>query len=285
MNSVAAIARTDIADAIHSRTLWGTTGLMTALVAISWLSLSTELVEQVDTPLLTAIDSFGLWVPLVAIVLGYEAVIGERESGRIRFLLGLPSTRRELIIGKYLSRVSVLVTALVASLGVLAVLVFVRVDEIPLVPLLSAVILLVLYGLAWIGMAVGVSSIVSSKTRAVAVVVGLYALFGPLWGQIVLPACVRFGELVTGTTQSINLTGRLTYADEPTWFLYVARLSPLEAFDAARYYIRDLLEIALVGGQTTAAHGPNLFGLAVLLCWAIAPVALGVWFFDRVDLE
>ncbi|ELZ04873.1 ABC transporter permease subunit [Natrialba asiatica] len=284
MNSVTAIARTDIADAIHSRTLWGATGLMTVLVAISWVGLSANLVEQADTPLLTAIDSFGLWVPLVAIVLGYEAVIGERESGRIRFHLGLPSTRRELIVGKYLSRVSVLVTALVVSTGVLVVLVFVRVDEIPLVPLLSAVILLALYGLAWIGMAVGVSSVVSSKTRAVAAVVGLYALFGPLWGQIVLPACTRFVQLLTGTTQSVDFA-RLTYADGPTWFLYVARLSPLEAFDAARYYIRDLLEIALMGGRTTAAHGPNLFGLAVLLCWAIVPVALGVWFFDRVDLE
>ena len=41
-------------------------------------------------------------VPLIALMLGYDAIVGERERGSLELLLSMPITRFELLLGKYL---------------------------------------------------------------------------------------------------------------------------------------------------------------------------------------
>ena len=52
-------------------------------------------------------------LPIVALVATYMAIAGERESGGVKFLLGLPNSRRDVFLGKLASRLGV-VTAGVA---------------------------------------------------------------------------------------------------------------------------------------------------------------------------
>ena len=51
-------------------------------------------------------------VPLIALILGYDAIIGERERGSLDLLLSLPITRLELLLGKYLGLALALAAAL-----------------------------------------------------------------------------------------------------------------------------------------------------------------------------
>jgi drug/metabolite transporter (DMT)-like permease len=41
-------------------------------------------------------------IPLIALLLGFDAIVGERERGSLDLLLALPITRLELLLGKYL---------------------------------------------------------------------------------------------------------------------------------------------------------------------------------------
>ena len=41
-------------------------------------------------------------IPLIALLLGFDAIVGERERGSLDLLLSLPITRLELLLGKYL---------------------------------------------------------------------------------------------------------------------------------------------------------------------------------------
>ena len=41
-------------------------------------------------------------IPLIALMLGYDAIVGERERGSLDLLLSLPITRLELLLGKFL---------------------------------------------------------------------------------------------------------------------------------------------------------------------------------------
>ena len=43
-------------------------------------------------------------LPLVGVLLGYGAVVSERESGAIRLSLSLPHSRRDLLVGTVVSR-------------------------------------------------------------------------------------------------------------------------------------------------------------------------------------
>ena len=41
-------------------------------------------------------------IPLIALLLGFDAIVGERERGSLDLLLALPITRLELLLCKYL---------------------------------------------------------------------------------------------------------------------------------------------------------------------------------------
>lgn len=58
-----------------------------------------------------------LLVPLVALVLGHDAIVGERERNTLGLLLSLPVGRFELLVAKYLGRLLALVAALGGGLA------------------------------------------------------------------------------------------------------------------------------------------------------------------------
>jgi Cu-processing system permease protein len=57
-------------------------------------------------------------IPLIALLLGFDAIVGERERGSLDLLLALPITRLELLLGKYLGLAAALtLSTLAASAG------------------------------------------------------------------------------------------------------------------------------------------------------------------------
>lgn len=45
----------------------------------------------------------------------YGAILHERNSGSIRFLLGLPNSRRDIVVGKFLGRSGTVAVPLVGK--------------------------------------------------------------------------------------------------------------------------------------------------------------------------
>ena len=56
-------------------------------------------------------------VPLIALLLGFDAIVGERERGSLDLLLAYPITRGELLLGKYLGLALALALAILARLA------------------------------------------------------------------------------------------------------------------------------------------------------------------------
>ncbi len=63
-----------------------------------------------------------LLVPLVALVLGHDAIVGERERNTLGLLLSLPVGRAEVVVAKYLGRLGALAAAVTLGIGVAVVL-------------------------------------------------------------------------------------------------------------------------------------------------------------------
>jgi len=61
-------------------------------------------------------------IPLIALLLGFDAIVGERERGSLDLLLSLPITRLELLLGKYLGLAAALALSTLAGFGMVAVL-------------------------------------------------------------------------------------------------------------------------------------------------------------------
>ncbi|SDK97796.1 ABC transporter permease [Natronorubrum texcoconense] len=282
--SAITVAKKDFADAARSRKLMGLTAVF-ALFTLggaflaSWAGdLFAELEGEGAESTLDLVFALqtpaGYLVPIIALVIGYAAIAGERESGSLKFLLGLPHTRRDVVIGKILGRsavvaVSILVGFLVGLIGL-----FVFVGSVSIVDYLLFTVVTILFGFVYVCIAVGLSSMTGSTTRAAAGAFGLIVFFWFIWSFLAM------GLLYL-------VEGSLWMDDHPDWYVSLLSLSPDAAYGSA---------IAAVFGEgqftIATAYGvenPPLlaepwFGFVVLAVWALVPLGIGLWQFGRADL-
>jgi ABC-2 type transport system permease protein len=267
------IARKDFLDSVRSRTLWA---LVVVFVAI--LGLIAYGAQTIDGAGLTQfIDftatGFTLFVPLVAIVLGYKAIVDERESGTIAIALSFPHDRRDMVVGKFLGRSAVLAIPILVGLLVASVLVVVLYDSFPVLEYLLFAVLNVVLGLAFLAMAVGLSMSTTSSRRVTAGAFGAYILLAVLWSEI-----INVFVVVLWRFQPDALV------NPPDWVPFLRLSSPVESYNRLVAALFD----SFVGSQFTGPDAPWVvdWWVAVLLLvgWVVVPLGVGYLQFQRVDL-
>ena len=280
MNSrMLTIAKKDFADSARSKLLWGTVLVLLVIVIPDFL---TDLDEK--QTIAEAIQFIPIvfvnYVAPVAMIAAYKAIVGERESGSLRVVLGLPATRRDFVFGKVIGRSAlVAVILLVVTIGV-GVATLATYGTLAVFPLAAVAGYIVLYGIAWTGLTVGISAAVSSRLKAITAVLGLFLFFGPFqfWNRLVVPL---FALAFTGSASMAGFHP-LKASTWPMWYQFVQRLNPMQNFTLGRYYFIQLIDPSI---PVTRSHAVNLFGLAMLLAWCLVPLAIGYWRFERADLS
>src|SRR6056297_2449982 len=111
---VVAIARKEFHTGIRSDALQIIFGLLlTATVLVFWASS-----RSADPTVLSAIGVLGLpfqlLIPVAVITLATGSIAGERATGSLKVLLGLPPSRTEVVVGTFLGATGVLVAGLSA---------------------------------------------------------------------------------------------------------------------------------------------------------------------------
>ena len=67
-------------------------------------------------------------VPLIALILGYDAIVGEKERGSLDLLLSMPITRLELLLGKFTGLSAALASSTLAGFGLVGLLLSYQID-------------------------------------------------------------------------------------------------------------------------------------------------------------
>lgn len=111
-----------------------------------------------------------LFVPLVALVLSHDAIVGERERNTLGLLLSLPVRRGEVVVAKFLGRGAALVAAVVLGLGT-ALAVSDASSAGALVALVGPTLRL---GLVFVAIGLFVSSCASRQASAASIVVAAW---------------------------------------------------------------------------------------------------------------
>jgi ABC-type transport system involved in multi-copper enzyme maturation permease subunit len=206
-------------------------------------------------------------VPLVGILLGYNAVVGERESGAIRLLLSLPTSRRELVLGLVASRAGLVAATTAAGALIAGVLVIYPFGELVLGRFLLFVLLVVVFGAVWTSLGIAISATVTTRRRALVFAVALFVLFVVLWD-----AAASALEL------GLNAAGLLD-GNFPPPLQFVVSLQPGTVFERAT---------AGFVVPSTSVDGPWFMGpwvaLVVLAAWVVSPLWLATRRFDQSDL-
>ena len=274
-----AVAKKDFRDASRSKGLWALTILFTLLV-VGIVYFVGEIAGASDPDFATLLGSFVgplfLLLPLAGTLVGYRSIVGERETGSVKLLLGLPHTRGEVLLGKLVGRSAVVTTAvligyLVGSIAFVALIgVFQPVDY------LLFVGMTVVLGVAYVAIAVGLSASSGSSSLVLAVAVGLVVVFTLLWETLsmtLLPYLL--GDQVLGLGE--------TLVGEISTFVFVA--SPRIAF------VQGLSFLLSLGGADPGMTGvtsrfwlEKWWGFVVLAFWIVVPVLVGYVRFTRTDL-
>ncbi|WP_227355496.1 ABC transporter permease [Haladaptatus salinisoli] len=294
--SLAVVARKDFEDAARSKMLWAITALFVLTTAGGMYALNFLFDEQSATGAVQWLSApASLVVPLAAIVVGYLAIAGERESGSIKILLGLPHTRRDVVLGKLVGRTGVVAVATVVAFAVGAVVLLVQYGSLPLVEFALLGLLTFFFAMVFVGIAIGFSAFTKTRSRAMAGAIGIFFLFQFLWSFV--PVAIYY--LLEGSIPN-------PFAEPlPAWYFLLQLLNPSNAYGAASGLFIDSAgtQSVVVGpsGETTTGAAPSLadlvqggtvpfyldewFSLVILAAWLVVPVAIGYWRFRDADLS
>lgn len=202
-------------------------------------------------------------IPLIALLLGFDAVVGERERGSLDLLLALPITRFELLLGKYLGLATALSLSTLAGFGVVAVLLYRQFNWAGLFHYGGFMISSVLLGLAFLSLAVLVSVVARERTRASGLAIALWFFFVLVFDLLLLGGLVATGGAYGGDA-----------------FAYLLLLNPADVFRILNVFSLD--DVRTLYGLTSivppALAKPWLMGL-VMLAWILVPLGIAKWRF------
>lgn len=294
------VARKDFRDSLRSRKFWSIITVSLLFLAIVAFGAGTgdtgDAGQEIIYQLFNTIGS-QLVVPMMAIIVGYMAVTGERQSGSLRVLFGLTHGRRDVLFGKLLSRALLMVIGMVLAALVVAGLVLSLFDSFNVSYFLGFTGLTILLAVSFTGIAVGISAAVGTRARAMGAAVGTYVAFMIFWYPAV--AILHFG-----------IKGELAGLNPPDWYLGLLMANPLLAYNEALgqllgqyltgfvgwpFIVEDVpqevmaSDTALLFSNRVSGEVPvylsDWFGLVVLLAWFVIPVLLGYWRFNGADLN
>ncbi|MFV0512147.1 MAG: ABC transporter permease [Jhaorihella sp.] len=206
-------------------------------------------------------------VPLIALLISFDAVAGEVERGTLALTLAYPVTRWGVLLGKFLAHIAILAVALLVGYGVAAATAL-RLDT-DAVRGLEALVRLywssLLLGASFIGIGYLASTIARRPATAAGLVIGVWLILIVLY-DLGLLAGVVADDGGTFTTRVFP------------WMLIG---NPADAFRLFNLAASDAT--AAAAGVDGAANSiMPLQALVSIAIWPLAAFALAAWRFRRI---
>ena len=202
-------------------------------------------------------------IPLIALLLGFDAIVGERERGSLDLLLSLPITRLELLLGKYLGLAAALALSTLAGFGMVAVLLSRQMSWASMYHYFGFMLSSVLLGLAFLSLAVLLSVLARDRTRASGLAIATWFFFVLVFDLVLLGVLVGSGGHFGGEA-----------------FALLLLLNPADVFRILNVFsledVRTLYGLATV---VPPAMGSPLKMGGAMLVWIAVPLALAHWRF------
>jgi Cu-processing system permease protein len=263
------IAGKEFRDRIRNRWVLAVTAVFTAFaLVIAYFGAAQQGAvgfRSIEITIASLVSLVIYLVPLIALILGFDAIVGERERGSLDLLLSMPLTRFELLLGKFLGLSAALACSTVAGFGLVGLLLGSRLPPQAWYHYAGFILSSVLLGMAFLSLAVTVSVFATDRARASGGAIALWFFFVLVFDLVLL------GALVVG--------GAAVAADA---FPYLLLLNPADVFRILNIFGLD--EVRTMYGLTTVfperLASPGLLG-AVMLVWIALPLGLATWRFRQ----
>lgn len=275
MNMIWVLALKELRDGLRNR--W----VAAAIILLGVLALALSLmgsaptgsvkVSALDITVINLASLSVYLIPLIALMLSYDALVGEFERGTMLLLLTYPVTRWQVILGKFLGHVLILFIAIFAGYGG-ALLILTAIAggstegwQAYLLMMSSSLVL----GAVFIALGYLVSVLVKERATAAGTAIGLWLIF------VVLYDLVLFGVLLLDDKQLIG----------QQLFSTLMLISPTDSYRILNLSMFDgVSQAAGIAGVASKAGMSGTLLLSVMLLWVSVPLMATLMLFQRREL-
>ena len=125
MKTVLLLSAKEMREGLRNRWVIAATGLLAALaLTLTFLGSAptgTVGANALDVVVISLASLTIFIVPLIALLISHDAIVGEIERGTMTLLLSYPVRRRQVLFGKFLGHLAILAFATVVGYGLAAV--------------------------------------------------------------------------------------------------------------------------------------------------------------------
>ncbi|MBV2143670.1 ABC transporter permease [Falsochrobactrum sp. TDYN1] len=272
MKNMAIIARKEIQEGLRNRWVLATTLLLAAL-ALSMTFLgsaptgSSVAASRLDIVIVSLSSLTIFLIPLIALLISHDAIVGEMERGTMLLLLSYPLSRTQVVLGKFLGHLAILAFATFSGYGI-AALALVLAGEAGsgswhgFATLVGSSVLL---GAVFIAIGFLASTLVRERSTAAGVAIGVWLFFVLIYDAALL-ALLVFDQ------------GRMIGVNALNSFLL---LNPAGSYRLLNFGTAQAG--ALTGMAGNATLGPLALTTALGI-WTLLPLTLSMFIFSRKEL-
>ena len=275
MKNILILARKEIQEGLRNRWVLATTLLLAAL-ALTLTFLGSAPTGNIGAGALdvviVSLSSLTIFlVPLIALLISHDAIVGEMERGTMLLLLSYPVGRWQVILGKFIGHLAILSFATFLGYGAAAAALAatgVAIDAASWTAFLSMILSSILLGAVFVAIGYLVSALVGERGTAGGIAIGIWLLFVLIYDMALL------GMLVVDQGQTISagvLNGLLLF-------------NPTDAYRLLNLGSGTVGALYRMGGVAeNVALSPSML-ITALAVWAVVPLAAATLVFSRREL-
>lgn len=276
MRNILIVARKEIQEGMRNRWVLATTlllaGLALSLTFLGSAPTGTVGVRALDVVIVSLSSLTIFLLPLIALLISHDAIVGEMERGTMLLLLSYPVGRWQVLLGKFVGHLSILTFATLLGYGAAAAALAVTGAEIDAESWTAFATMIgssILLAAAFIAVGYLVSALVRERGTAGGIAIGIWLVFVLIYDMALL------GLLVVDQGQI--LSGGLLNA--------LLLLNPADAYRL--FNLTGSAGVSAFSGMAGVAQNATLSPstlLTALAAWALVPLALAALAFSRREL-
>ncbi|MGJ5009613.1 ABC transporter permease [Bradyrhizobium oligotrophicum] len=276
MNAVITIAAKEIQQAIRDRWVLASTlllaGLALSLTFLGSAPTGTVGARALDVVIVSLSSLTIFLIPLIALLISHDAIVGDMERGTMLLLLSYPVARWQVLLGKFLGHLAVLAFATCLGYSAAAVALLIagsHFDSDGLTAFAAMIGSSVLLGAVFVAIGYLVSAVVRDRGTAAGVCIGLWLALVLIYDMALL------GLLVID--QGRNVSGGVLSA--------LLLLNPTDAYRLLN--LTGFANVSLFSGMAGLAGSSTLSVgvlLTALVLWTLVPLAGAALAFSRREL-
>lgn len=273
MHESLVVAAKEFRDGLRNRWVLAITLVFAMLaIALAWFgaAVSGEVgFTRVSTTIASLASLAVFLIPLIALMLAYDSIVGEDENGTLLLLMTYPLSRTGLLAGKFLGHAAIMALSTLLGFGIAGLVIVVFDAEATLGALAGPFTLFIgsaiLLGWCFLALSYLISAIAHEKARAAGMALVVWFLFVLVYDLILLGILVGTeGQVNEGVFQALLMIN-------PTDIFRLINLTGFEQVAEAS----GMLAIATREQHSVAAL------VALLGLWVIAPLAIAAAVFRR----